>query len=80
MTKTIQALDINKLKLIDYALTELAIEIKEDKSVLLNKLICRYITEEDLEDFCDLYAGEYALKQYESSGGKFVPLSDLLKN
>lgn len=77
MTKTINELDTKKLKLIDLALTELATEIKDDKSSLLNKLICRYITLEDLEDFCDLYAGEYALKQHEASGKKLVRLSDL---
>lgn len=80
MTKTINELDTKKLKLIDLALTELATEIKDDKSSLLNKLICRYITLEDLEDFCDLHAGEYALKQHEASGREFVKLSDLLKN
>lgn len=77
MTKTINALDIKKLKLIDHALTELATEIQEDKSNLLKKLICRYITHEDLEDFCDLYAAEYAFKQHEASGKKLVKLSDL---
>ena len=77
MTKIIKTSDIKKLKLIDHALTELATEIKDDKSSLLNKLICSYITLEDLEDFCDLYAGEYALKQHEESGKKLVRLSDL---
>lgn len=77
MTKKINDLATKKLKLIDLALTELATEIKEDKSSLLNKLICRYITLEDLEDFCDLYAGKYALKQHEESGKKLVSLSDL---
>lgn len=77
MTKIIKASDIKKLNAIDHALTELTTEIKEDKSILLNKLICRYITLEDLEDFCDLYAGEYAFKQHEASGKKLVKLSDL---
>ena len=77
MAHKINALDIKKLKLIDHALSELAAEIQEDKSILLNKLICRYITQEDLEDFCDLYAGEYAFKQHEASGKKLVSLSDL---
>lgn len=46
-------------------------------SILLNKLISRYITHKDLEDFCGLYVGEYAFKQLEAFGKKLVKLSDL---
>lgn len=77
MSQKINALELQKLKLIDHALTELATGIQEDKSILFNKLICKYITHEDIEDFCDLYAGEYAFKQHEASGKKLVKLSDL---
>lgn len=73
----ISKLDNKKLERISSALAELVGETQKDKTFLLNQLICKYISDEDLEDFCDLVLAEYIFAKYEASGKKLVKLSDL---
>lgn len=73
----VSKLDNNKLERINSALAELAEEVQKDKTTLLNQLICNYISDEDLEDFCDLVLAEYVFAKYEASGKKTIKLSDI---
>lgn len=67
MSETTYPMDSKKIEVIDQLLTELAAEIHEEKLELLNRLICKYISYEDVEDFYDLFAGEYALARFNAS-------------
>lgn len=59
--------DNEKLEVIDHLLTELSKKIHVEKSHLLNRLICKHVSYEDLEDFCDLHEGEYIKAKIEAS-------------
>lgn len=58
-------------------LAELSEKIGKDKDALLELLISRYITYENLEDFYDLHLAEYLYAKHKASGEKRISLSDM---